>query len=61
MYHYRIVITWNKMRTVDYASSENYLFVCQCENCVLQADDPDMTSEEEECSDSDEDCMDHSD
>lgn len=38
---------------------ENYLFVCQCENCVLQSDDPDMTSEEEECSDSDEDCMDH--
>lgn len=49
------------MRTVDYVSSENYLFVCQCENCILQADDPDMTSEEEECSDSDEDCMDHSD
>lgn len=26
---------------------ENYLFVCCCEKCILQADDPDVTSEEE--------------
>ncbi|XP_051894558.1 histone-lysine N-trimethyltransferase SMYD5 isoform X1 [Pristis pectinata] len=27
---------------------ENYLFVCSCPKCVAQADDPDLTSEEEE-------------
>lgn len=29
--------------------SENYLFNCQCEKCTSQLDDPDITSEEEEC------------
>lgn len=27
--------------------AENYLFRCECEKCLLQADDPDETSEEE--------------
>nr|XP_014345514.1 PREDICTED: SET and MYND domain-containing protein 5 [Latimeria chalumnae] len=27
---------------------ENYLFVCSCPKCLAQADDPDVTSEEEE-------------
>jgi len=35
--------------------SENYLFHCTCEKCQLEADQPDMTSEEEE--DDDSDCM----
>lgn len=38
---------------------ENYLFSCSCEKCISQADDPDMTSEEED--ESDGECMDHSD
>jgi len=35
---------------------ENYLFMCQCPKCQLEADDPDVTSEEGE----DEDDMDDS-
>lgn len=27
---------------------ENYLFNCQCRKCLSQADDPDVTSSEEE-------------
>ncbi|XP_061691658.1 histone-lysine N-trimethyltransferase SMYD5 isoform X1 [Syngnathoides biaculeatus] len=27
---------------------ENYMFICSCVKCVLQTDEPDMTSEEEE-------------
>ena len=27
---------------------ENYLFSCQCSRCLSQADDPDITSEEED-------------
>ena len=27
---------------------ENYLFTCECPKCLSEADDPDMTSEEEE-------------
>ena len=26
---------------------ENYLFICTCSRCNAQADDPDVTSEEE--------------
>lgn len=29
-------------------SRENYLFICSCQKCVSQVDDPDMTSEDEE-------------
>jgi hypothetical protein len=35
---------------------ENYLFVCECERCILESDQPDMTSEEEEDSDAMEFC-----
>ena len=35
---------------------ENYLFECWCTKCVSQADDPDMTSEEEMESDCESDC-----
>lgn len=27
---------------------ENYLFICSCQKCMSQADDADMTSEDEE-------------
>lgn len=27
---------------------ENYLFLCQCKRCLQEADEPDITSEEEE-------------
>ena len=39
---------------------ENYLFNCQCPRCLSQADDPDVTSEEEVDAndDGDEDSMD---
>lgn len=33
---------------------ENYLFLCECEKCKEQIEDPNQTSEEEECSDEDE-------
>ncbi|XP_067928201.1 histone-lysine N-trimethyltransferase SMYD5-like isoform X2 [Watersipora subatra] len=33
---------------------ENYLFVCGCEKCMAQANDPDVTSEEDSDLDSDE-------
>lgn len=32
---------------------EYYLFECQCEKCIQQADDPDITSDDEEFEDSD--------
>jgi len=40
-----------------YVSSENYLFHCTCDKCILEADEPDTTSEEE-FDDDDSDCMD---
>jgi len=39
-------------------SSENYLFHCTCDKCILEADEPDTTSEEEDEEDIiDSDCM----
>ena len=39
-----VIVRWVML---FYCDSENYLFVCQCEKCTSQADDPDVTSEEE--------------
>ncbi|RZF33401.1 hypothetical protein LSTR_LSTR015362 [Laodelphax striatellus] len=33
---------------------ENYFYICHCKKCLSQAGDPDVTSEEEECSDEEE-------
>lgn len=37
---------------------ENYLFSCQCPLCLSQADDPDVTSEEEGAVDDDDESVD---
>lgn len=27
---------------------DNYIFLCQCPKCILQADEPDLTSDDDE-------------
>lgn len=36
------------IKTIYYIFRDNYLFVCECERCLEQINDPDVTSDEDE-------------
>jgi len=50
---------WLMLLLLLFDVRENYLFSCECQKCTDEADDPDVTSDEEE-EDSDCDHMEHS-
>jgi hypothetical protein len=49
-------VTVECYREVSTFNRENYLFVCQCPKCLSEADDADITSDEEEEMEGDEPC-----